>query len=238
MPMPKTALFGGAFNPVHLGHIALARFLTDRLDLEKIVFVPVGKPAHRNLPEDPGCPERMKMLGLAISGESRWTLSGFECRSPDVSYTVRTVEALFPEDRPWLILGSDAFFGFDSWFEPERLLERVHLLVAFRPGDTTSRIQAGIDRLSGFGLGPVTLPLSDLSLQPEIVVDSFLQGGRETYFAFVRPGTPDFSSSMVRSAIRQEQPFGEFLPAHVKSYIVEKGLYGASHSRVRSRSGL
>ena len=226
--LPRTALFGGAFNPVHQGHLSLAHYLTRRLALDRIVFVPVGKPAHRSLPGDPGCHERMKMLEKAISGEPRWRLSDYECRSGEISYTVRTVEALFPEERPWLILGSDAFLGLDRWFETGRLLSRVHLLVAFRPGDTLGTITAGFERLVPFGLGPVALPDPAFPGQADVVIQRSRQGKIETFIGFVRPGTPDVSSSRTRDALRKGKVPDEFLPATVKSYIVEKGLYGFS----------
>ncbi|MCL4461838.1 MAG: nicotinate (nicotinamide) nucleotide adenylyltransferase [Nitrospirae bacterium] len=238
MPLPRTAVFGGAFNPVHRGHVALARYLTRKLELERLVFVPVGKPAHRILPDDPGCSERLILLEKAIAGEPRWEISDFECRSDKVSYTVRTVEALFPEERPWLILGSDAFMGLDGWFEPGRLLARVHLLVAWRPGDTLLSITSGVDRLASFGLAPVLLPEMEQPGLPEVFVQRFRHGEVETYFGFVRPGTPDLSSSRTRDALRRGEPLEEFLPANVKSYIVEKGLYGfSSTSTIRTRSG-
>ena len=234
MSLPRTALFGGAFNPVHRGHIDLARYLTQRLGLERIVFVPVGKPAHRVLPDDPGCSERMNMLEKAISGEPRWQLSDYECRSGEVSYTLRTVEALFPDRKPWLVLGSDAFMGLDGWFEPGRLLSRVHLLVAWRPGDTLSSISSGFKRLTPFGLAPFFLPEPESSRQADVFLQRLRKGKNETFFGFVRPGTPDISSSRTREALRKGESLEAFLPAKVKSYIVEKGLYGFSSFRTHS----
>ncbi len=229
MTLPRTALFGGAFNPVHRGHIVLARYLTKRLDLDRIVFVPVGNPAHRNLPDDPGCTERMNMLERAISGEPRWHLSDYECRSGAISYTVKTVASLFSEQRPWLVLGSDAFLGLDGWFETKRLLSSVHLLVAHRPGDTLGKICSGFERLLPFGLGPVSLPPDPAdSRQADVFIQRLKKGKNETFVGVVRPGTPDISSSRVRDALRKREALEEFLPAKVKSYIVEKGLYGFS----------
>ena len=235
MRLPRTALFGGAFNPVHEGHLALARFLTQRLSLKRIVFVPTGRPPHRSLAGDPGCLHRQRMLERVIRDQDGWEVSDFECRSGGVSYTLRTVEALFPDAKPWLILGADAFEGFSSWFGVETLLDRVHLLIVARPGWTVGAVRTACRRLVPFGLPDLPSFWESPDWENERLALSLFRtkaNGEERVLAFVHAGTPDISSTTVRESLgdwsRGGNPPGDILPAMVKSYIVEKGLYGVS----------
>ncbi|MHB1285077.1 MAG: nicotinate (nicotinamide) nucleotide adenylyltransferase [Leptospirales bacterium] len=238
MRLPRTALFGGAFNPIHEGHLALARFLTSRLSLDRIVFVPTGRPPHRLLPGDPGCSHRRQMVERVIQGRSGWEVSDFECRSEGVSYTLNTVEALFPDLKPWLILGADAFEGFSGWFEVGRLLDRVHLLIVARPGRTIEGVREAYRKLVPLGLPELPAFWEGPDWQNERLALSLVRiqnpgdPGKERFLAFVHAGTPDISSTSVRDSLsdwsRGINPPGNILPAMVKSYIVEKGLYGIS----------
>ncbi|MHB8421237.1 MAG: nicotinate (nicotinamide) nucleotide adenylyltransferase [Leptospirales bacterium] len=235
MDLPRIALFGGAFNPIHEGHLALARFLTHRLSLARIVFVPTGRPPHRSLPDDPGCLHRLRMVEQVIQPHPEWEVSDFECASPDVSYTWRTVEVLFPLESPWLVLGADAFEGLYSWFGVEPLLERVHLLIVARPGTTESGIRLACQRLVPFGFPDLPAFLDRSGYEGKnwsLSLTRIPRKSGEKLLAFVHAGTPDISSTSVRESLshwsRGGEPPGNILPAMVKSYIVEKGLYGIS----------
>lgn len=233
MNLPRIALFGGAFNPIHEGHLALARFLTYRLSLKRIVFVPTGRPPHRSLTDDPGCFHRLRMVEQVIQPYPQWGVSGFECSSTDVSYTLRTVEALFPDENPWLILGADAFEGFYSWFGVEALLDRVHLLIVARPGSAEGGIRLACQRLIPFDIPDLPAFWDSAEWESKNLWLSLIRIKRKNegkILAFIQAGTPDISSTSVRESLgrwsRGGEPPGNILPAMVKSYIVEKGLYG------------
>lgn len=235
MPLPKVALFGGAFNPVHEGHIALAESLTRRFGLSRLVFVPAGHPPHRDMPEDPGCHHRLRMIEEAIRGRPGWEVSDFECRNPGPSYTVKTLEALFSDTAPWLILGADAFLGFSGWHRVREILERSHLLVAGRPGVSADALRAAYSRIRAFGPFPDPEEADWDNWTRGLMSTMLLRGKDPVPFrviAFVQAGTPDVSSTVVREALQgwasgKSAP-DRILPAPVKSYIVEEGLFGVT----------
>lgn len=237
MLLPKVALYGGAFNPVHKGHLALAESLTRRFHLSRVVFVPTGRPPHRNLPEDPGCLHRLRMIELAIRGRTVWEPSDCECRNPEPSYTIRTLETLFPDTKPWLILGADAFLGFSAWHRFSEILDRSHLMVAGRPGVLAGGIREAFSKVRPFGPFPEPDGSEWENWTRGLLNTVFLKGldpGQFRIIAFVQAGTPDISSTVVREAL-QGWASGKgipdrILPAPVKSYIVEKGLFGVTRT--------
>ena len=113
-PRPRRlGLFGGSFDPVHMGHLHVARVAQRARDLERVVFVPAARPPHKlERALAPGA-DRLAMLRLAIAGEPSWTVSDVELRREGPSYTVQTVRELAlavgePADAEvWMILGSD-----------------------------------------------------------------------------------------------------------------------------------
>lgn len=235
MSLPKVALYGGAFNPVHEGHIALAEFLTRRFGLSRLVFVPAGHPPHRDMPEDPGCHHRLRMIEEAIRGRAAWEVSDFECLNPGPSYTVTTLEALFPDTTPWLILGADAFLGFSGWHRVRDIFKRSHLLVAGRPGVPADALRVAFSRIRAFGPFPDPGEADWDNWTRGLMRTMILRGkDPETFriIAFVQAGTPDVSSTVVREAL-QGWASGKgvpdrILPAPVKSYIVEERLFGVT----------
>jgi nicotinate-nucleotide adenylyltransferase len=144
-PSPVVAgsvgVLGGTFDPVHLGHLAVAEESREALGLETVLFVPNGLPPHK--PDRPiSAPEhRVAMVALAIAGNPAFRLSRVEVDRPGPSYAVDTVEALsraaLDAGRApdlWWILSAEALVGFTSWREPARLLRSCRLAVVPRPG--------------------------------------------------------------------------------------------------------
>lgn len=132
-------IFGGTFDPVHLGHLRLAEEACDCLALAGVRWIPAGQPAHRETPSV-GAASRLAMVQLAIAGNARFSLDSAEVNSAQPSYTVPTLERLRDESecggaRPLvLLLGADAFAGLPGWHEWQRLLTLAHIAVAHRPG--------------------------------------------------------------------------------------------------------
>ena len=129
------ALFGGSFNPVHFGHLILARDVLETLGLEKIVFVPPYlQPLKGELFIPPDV--RLKLLKVSIKGEERFEVWDYEIRKGGVSYTVETLREfhrLYGE-KPIFVMGADAFNSFYFWKEPEEILKLARILVPLRPG--------------------------------------------------------------------------------------------------------
>lgn len=144
-------IFGGTFDPVHLGHLRVALDVIESLRLEQVRFLPLQHAVHRAQPLAGG-DQRLAMLQAALAGEPRFVADDRELTRGGRSYTLDTLESLRAElgdDVPLcLLLGGDAFNGFLSWHEPERVAELAHLVVMERPGyalPTDSSLQAMVE---------------------------------------------------------------------------------------------
>ncbi len=129
-------VFGGTFDPIHCGHLAVAQYLSTHCPLTKIQFVPCLSPPHRQQPQaSPG--QRLEMIRIAISGHPEWSANDIDFQRPGPSYMVDTLTILREQQpqTPWcLILGMDAFLLFNQWREWEKILTLAHLIVVNRPG--------------------------------------------------------------------------------------------------------
>ena len=129
----KTGLYGGAFDPVHIGHIAVARGARE-YGLDRIIFIPTG-----NMPHKERCKatddERLEMLSLVM--EDGFEISDYEIRRSGVSYSADTIEhmkKIYPEDELYFIVGDDSYGYIDKWKDPQRIFENAKLLVYPRGG--------------------------------------------------------------------------------------------------------
>lgn len=136
----KIAIYGGAFNPIHKGHIKMAKYVIDNLKLDKLIFVPSFKgPFKKNIELVSG-EDRIKMLELVI--ENNMAISGFEINRKGVSYTIDTVKYFknqYPEDELFLILGSDNLTKLNKWKNIDEITKLVKIIV-FRRSENFSKI--------------------------------------------------------------------------------------------------
>ena len=129
-------MVGGTFDPVHLGHIAMAEAAAGCAGLDKVLLIPSATPPHRG-PAGAGAEDRLKMCRLAATGHPLLEVSGLEVARPGPSYTVDTLSnlrRLRPADQLFLILGWDAARELQSWHQPDRVLELAGLVIVPRPG--------------------------------------------------------------------------------------------------------
>ena len=134
--MKPLAIFGGTFDPIHLGHLCVAWEAAELLDAD-VLMMPAGLPPHRP-PPIASAAQRLAMLEVALRGQSRLLADARELGREGASYTVDTLAGLRAEhgDRPLvLLLGADAFAGLPGWHEWRRLFELAHLGVLSRPGE-------------------------------------------------------------------------------------------------------
>ncbi len=129
-------VFGGMFNPPHVGHLAGAQEVCSKLDLSRILFIPAPRPPHRSAPAI--APEhRLEMTRLAVKDNPRFTISELEFNRPGASYTVDTLQTLtelYPAAQLHLIIGADELNSFPDWHCHEEILELAQLVVMTRPG--------------------------------------------------------------------------------------------------------
>ena len=151
--MSAVGVFGGTFDPVHVGHLAIANAALDELGLGRLYFVPARRsPLKRDGPIA-SARDRLAMLTAATLGEPRFRVSPLELDREGPSFTVDTLESLRGEGELFLILGSDAYADFERWREPARIRELATIVLAARPGAPNA--PAGVRMLDS--------PLMDIS---------------------------------------------------------------------------
>lgn len=178
MSASRVALFGGSFNPPHLGHLALAEAARDEADLDGVLWMPAATPPHKQDAELPDGKHRSAMVRLATEGNDAFSVSDLELRRAGVSFTVDTVRALdetYPDSRFFLLIGGDSLAGFASWREPDEILRRADLLVYPRPGVDLSGLDPAVLRRTML----LDRPLLDVS---STVVRALLRAGRSARY--------------------------------------------------------
>lgn len=201
----RVGLLGGVFNPPHIGHLVLAQEALSQLGLEKVVWVPVGRASHREVPGDPGAEARFTMCEHATAGDERFSLSRYEVDRDEPSYTVDTLAALRaarPDDEAVLLLGADQAAALPRWHRPGDVLAMAEVAVVARGDRTRADVR---DALSG------------------------LPGGERVRF-FEMPRI-DVSSTLVRERAAAGLPIRYLVPDKVASFIGAGSLYGAAGVR-------
>jgi nicotinate-nucleotide adenylyltransferase len=127
-------VFGGSFDPVHVGHLAIALAALESARLDRVMFVPARRSPLKERSPVASAEDRLAMLEAAIRGERRFALSRVELDRDGPSYTVDTLEALRDQGELHLILGSDALAELPRWRSPEHIRSLATILVARRPG--------------------------------------------------------------------------------------------------------
>jgi nicotinate-nucleotide adenylyltransferase len=191
-------VLGSAFNPPHLGHLALAQEAHWQLGLDEVILVPTGQAPHKQIADDPGGEARMEMTRMAAGEDNRFSVSSLEVDREGPSYTYETLEALAEEraDRELVfVMGADAAVGLESWRRPERVVELAGLAVARREGVSDAQVGAVMRSLGCEG--PTMLEMPQFGV----------------------------SSSAVRQRARNGRPLRYLVPQPVADYIEEKGIY-------------
>lgn len=129
----RLGLFGGSFDPIHLGHVAPVRTALGALQLDRVVYLPTARPPHKRGREFVDAPRRFAMVELALLDDSRLEVDDFEMAAHE-SYTVDTVRAFAPGRQLYLFLGADSLQELDQWREWREIVERCDLVVLQRPG--------------------------------------------------------------------------------------------------------
>jgi nicotinate-nucleotide adenylyltransferase len=138
--MRRIGLFGGTFNPPHLGHLIVAASVSETLALDRVMFVPSFISPHKQGGEEGVAVHRVRMVQRAIEGDARFECSDIEISRQGTSYTIDTLialRALHPADELFLLIGADNFPEFQHWKSPERILELATLVVMHRPGSVS-----------------------------------------------------------------------------------------------------
>jgi nicotinate-nucleotide adenylyltransferase len=192
-------VLGSAFNPPHLGHLALAQEALWQLDLEEVVLVPTGEAPHKRIADDPGREQRLAMTRLAAADDPRFSVSSLEVDREGPSYTYETLELLAREKGETdlvFVMGADAAVGLESWREPGRVVGLARLAVARRSGISEAEVAA--------------------------VVRSLGAAERATMLEMPQFGV---SSSAVRERAAAGRPLRYLVPESVARFVEEKRIY-------------
>ena len=134
--MGKIGVYGGSFNPPHVGHMLAAREMMAALGLDRVILIPAAAPPHKQLSADsPDAETRLELLRLASAGLDGVEVSDLELQREGPSYTVETVRRLcklYPGDRLYLLMGTDMFLSFDHWYEPEEICRCAAIVTVHR----------------------------------------------------------------------------------------------------------
>jgi len=196
----RIGIFGGTFNPPHLGHLICAQEAHVQLGLERVLLVPARIPPHKAVDDEPGPEHRLELCRLAVAGDPRLEVSALEIEREGPSYTVATLERLHacsPDQELYLILGGDVAAGLPSWREPERVLALATPAIAKRRGTARAAVESALSALPG--------------------------GERARFFAMPRIAV---SSTMVRRRVRARLPIRYLVSDEVAAYIHQHSLYG------------
>lgn len=210
--MALALLYGGTFDPVHAGHLAVAAAAREAIGAD-VAFLPASDPPHRAAP-GASAEQRARMLELAIAGEPGVTVDRRELHRAGPSWTVDTLRGLRAERGPdaplaWLV-GADAFRGLATWHEWRRLFDLAHFVVAVRPGHGLEDLPAALAEASA---GRWTDRPEDLAERPA--------GGLYRLDMPLHPA----SATELRRRLRAGEPHGGWLSAAVADFIRAHGLY-------------
>jgi nicotinate-nucleotide adenylyltransferase len=197
----RVGVFGGSFDPIHIGHLIIAEILHYELRLDEVLFLPAGRPPHKPEQELAADHHRLAMLRLAISDFEGFSLSTVDLDRPGNSYTAETLqilkEQLGSSAELIFLMGQDSLRDLSKWREPDKIVERARLGVARRP-----HVQVSLDA--------IVREVPEAAGRIELV-DVPLIG---------------LSSSDIRKRIRAGDPFHFQVPHGVANYIALHGLYG------------
>tara|TARA_B110000003_G_C16607392_1_gene518047 strand:- start:993 stop:1571 length:579 start_codon:yes stop_codon:yes gene_type:complete len=143
----KICLFGGTFDPPHIGHLLIAQTICEAESFDKILFIPVNIPPHKTV--NTLLEDRLNMLDIAIDDNPNFEISDIEIKRGGVSYTIDTIKTIknkynISSNKISYLIGSDSLLNFHNWKDPEKILEECQIIVAIRPGFRPSDIPAWI----------------------------------------------------------------------------------------------
>ena len=200
----KIILFGGTFDPIHLGHVEVCVAAMDRIGAQQVVFVPARRSPHKNCLPTASDPERIEMIRLAIQGRPRLQVSDCELKRPEPSYTLDTVQEFRRQygsraDLIWLV-GADAVKDLPRWYRIHELMEACTLAVMYRAGYPKPDFTCCKETFSARQIHKL-----ENSVVPVPLIE--------------------ISSTEIRDRISREQEVKEILAPEVYDYIQAHGLY-------------
>jgi len=180
--MNKLGLFGGSFDPIHNGHLHIARAFADELGLDNVIFLPAGEPYHKHSTRTPAA-QRLAMVEAAIAGDSRFAASDVDMVRGGATYSVDTVQIFrqhFAAAELWWLMGMDSLLQLHTWKKWQTLVRQTHIAVAMRQGDNLNQTPRELHAWLGEALqnGSVRILNAPLHNTSSTQIRQTLQSGR------------------------------------------------------------
>lgn len=204
----RIGIFGGSFDPVHLGHLLLAESCREQCRLDEVWLIPAAVPPHKQGEERTPARQRVEMLQLAVAGNPQFRVSTIEVDRGGVSYTVATLTAIHqqqPAAELFLLIGGDSLRDLGAWREPQRICQLA----------------------TPVAVGRVGSPPSDYSSLESIVSPQRLERIRRHA---VEMPLVELSSTDIRRRVAESRSIRYMMPRAVEMYIAEHGLYRKKQS--------
>lgn len=198
----RVGIMGGSFDPIHWGHIQIAKLAREQLSLDKVLFLPAGDPPHKCRLADKR--HRLEMVRLAIKGESGFEASDLEINRPGITYTVDTLAELrrrMPGDTLFYIVGMDTLFYLETWKDADRALKMCELAVVDRHGFTGENPEEKARQI---------------------------ERRHQTKIHLLKGSGPEISSTQIRELGSDMEALCQWVPRAVARYICEHHLYGGN----------
>ncbi len=207
MALSGVALYGGSFNPIHHGHLIVARAVAEHLGLARVVLIPAAKPPHKEGQPLADARDRLEMCRLAVAGEPLLEVSDLEFHRDGPSYTFDTVSEfrrrLGAEETLCWIIGADTLPELHLWYRIRELVDRCRIVTAVRPGYDAPDLSPLLEKLSVIQVA---------RLQQDIIAT---------------PGI-DISATDIRDRVRQGRSIRYLVPEAVCGFIERRQLYRAA----------
>lgn len=204
-------LFGGTFDPVHIGHLRAALEVAEEFGLSKLLLIPAGQPPHKTRGDITPFVHRLEMLRRAVEGEELLEVSDMEGKRSGPSYTLYTLEHFFQKGvETYFILGSEAFLEIQTWKSYKVLFDLSHFLILLRQEED---------------LGHIARLIRSLGLEVLVEKEGEWTLGSEKKIVCFRPTAFGISGSLIRRLRMMGRSIRYLVPEKVHDYIVENRLY-------------
>lgn len=196
----KIGILGGTLDPIHNGHIIMAEYAKNQLNLDKVIIMPTGNPPHKNINNITDADIRSSMVKIAIENIDYLEYSDFEIKRQGVIYTSDTLE-LFIEENPeaeiYFIMGADSLLAIETWHEPGKILKLCKVVV----GDRDNSNDKIINQIS------------------------YLKNKYDAYIIYLNMPLVDISSTYIKECIKNGKSIQNFVPEKVEEFILKNNLY-------------
>jgi len=211
----KVGIFGGTFNPIHLGHLRSAEEVREAFALDRIYFVPAARPPHKSGEALASAPHRLKMVELAVADHPAFSVSAVEVERTGPSYSVDTIRHFLADLHPvslFFIIGLDAFHEIHTWKDYQVIPSLCNLIITSRPGVSTPPLEQ---------LLPVALR-SVLWYDPAV---RMYRHASSNHLILHEIQGLNISASQIRSTVRQGKSIRYLVRSAVATYITAHALY-------------